>query len=70
VETIRSANRRESFCSPRVAASLFSRVAEFAGERTPRSSIKLTPRDAAIINKIAEGSSNKFGARSLRMDTE
>jgi DNA-binding NarL/FixJ family response regulator len=70
VETIRSANRGESFCSPRVAASLFSRVAELAGERTPRSSIKLTPREVEIINKIAEGSSNKEVAQRLCIEEQ
>jgi two-component system NarL family response regulator len=70
VETIRSANRGESFCSPRMAASLFSRVAELAGERIPRSSVKLTPREVEIINKIAEGLSNKEIAQRLSIEVQ
>ncbi|MBN2426309.1 MAG: response regulator transcription factor [Calditrichaceae bacterium] len=59
VESIRSVKRGESFCSPRMAASLFSRIAELAGERIPESSVKLTPREVEVINKIADGMSNK-----------
>ena len=70
VETIRSANRGESFCSPRMAASLFSRVAELAGERTPRDSVKLTPREVEIINKIAQGLSNKEIAQQLFIEVQ
>jgi DNA-binding NarL/FixJ family response regulator len=70
VEMIRSANRGESFCSPRMAASLFSRVAELIGERTPQSSIKLTPREVEIINRIAEGLSNKEIAQRLSIEAQ
>ena len=70
VETIRSANRGETFCSPRMAASLFSRVAELAGERIPRSSVKLTPREVEIINRIAEGLSNKEIAQRLSIEVQ
>lgn len=70
VETIRSANRGESFCSPQMAASLFSRVAELAGERLPRSAIKLTPREIEVINKIAEGLSNKEIAQKLSIELQ
>lgn len=70
VETIRSANRGESFCSPQVAASLFSRVAELAGERIPKSSIKLTPREIEIVNTIAEGLSNKEIGQRLSIETQ
>ncbi|MEJ2544075.1 MAG: response regulator transcription factor [Calditrichaceae bacterium] len=59
VESIRSVQRGESFCSPRMAASLFSRIAELAGERIPESSVKLTPREVEVINKVADGLSNK-----------
>jgi DNA-binding NarL/FixJ family response regulator len=70
VETIRSAQRGESFCSPRMAASLFSRVAELAGERIPQSSVKLTPREVEIINNIAEGLSNKEIAQRLFIEAQ
>jgi len=73
VETIRSVHRDESFCSPRMAASLFSRIAELAGERVlkiPLSSVKLTPREVEIINEIADGLSNKEIARQLSIETQ
>ena len=70
VKSIRSVNRDESFCSPRMAASLFSRVAELAGEQIPESSVKLTPREVEIINKIAEGLPNKEIARILFIEEQ
>ena len=70
VESIRSVHRGESFCSPRMAASLFSRVAELAGERVSESSIKLTRREVEVINKIAEGLSNKEIAGQLFIEEQ
>ena len=70
VESIRSVHRGESFCSPRMAASLFSRVAELAGERIPESSVKLTPREVEVINKIADGLSNKEIAGQLYIEEQ
>ncbi len=70
IEVIRSADRGESFCSPRMAASLFSRVAELAGERTPSSSVKLTPRELEVVNRIADGLSNKEIAGRLLIETQ
>jgi len=68
VATIRAVHGGEAFCSPRVAASLFSRVAELAAERVPpiaQSSVKLTTRELEIVNQIAQGLSNKEIARRL-----
>lgn len=70
VESIRSVQLGESFCSPRMAASLFSRVAELAGERIPESSVKLTPREVEVINKIADGLSNKEIAGQLYIEEQ
>jgi DNA-binding NarL/FixJ family response regulator len=73
IETIRSVHRGESFVSPQMAASLFSRIAELAGERLPRippNSIKLTPREVEIINQIAEGLSNKEIAQQLSIEAQ
>jgi DNA-binding NarL/FixJ family response regulator len=70
VESIRSVHRGESFCSPRMAASLFSRVAELAGERIPESSVKLTRREVEVINKIADGLSNKQIAIELYIEEQ
>ena len=68
VETIRSVHRGESFCSPGMTASLFSRIAELARERMPemsKSSIKLTVRELEVVQLIAEGLSNKEIAQRL-----
>ena len=73
VETIRSVHRGESFVSPQMAASLFSRIAELATERLPRiplSSVKLTARELEIINEIAEGLSNKEIAKRLSIEAQ
>jgi two-component system NarL family response regulator len=70
VESIRSVQQGESFCSPRMAASLFSRVAELVGERIPESSVKLTPREIEVINKIADGLSNKEIAAQLYIEEQ
>ena len=70
VESIRSVQRGESFCSPRMAASLFSRIAELAGERIPENSVKLTPREVEVINKIADGLSNKEIAEQLYIEEQ
>ena len=72
IETIRLVHRGESFCSPRVATSLFSRIAELAGERVlriPFSAVKLTSREVEIVNRIAEGLSNKEIAQQIAIDT-
>ncbi len=73
VETIRSVHRNEAFCSPRMAASLFSRIAELTGEiknKIPPDSIKLTARELDIINLIAEGLPNKEIAKQLFIETQ
>ncbi len=73
VETIRAIRRGESFSSPRMTASLFSRIAELAGERVlkiPLSSVKLTLREVEIINLVAEGLSNKEIARRLSIEAQ
>jgi len=72
-ETIRSVHRNETFCSPRMAASLFSRIAELTGEvedQTPSDSIKLTARELDVINLIAEGLPNKEIAKQLFIETQ
>ena len=73
VETIRSVHNNEAFCSPRMAASLFSRIAELtskAKEKIPLDSVKLTLREIEIINLIAEGLSNKEIAGRLFIETQ
>lgn len=73
VEAIRAVHRGESLCSPRVAASLFSRVAELAGGRIlsiPPGSVKLTARELEIVKAIADGLSNKEIAQRLFIETQ
>ena len=73
VETIHAVQRGESFSSPQVTASLFSRIAELTGERKleiPLSSVKLTPREVEIINQIADGLSNKEIGKQLSIETQ
>jgi DNA-binding NarL/FixJ family response regulator len=73
VETIRSVHRNEAFCSPKMAASLFSRIAELKSEvktQIPSDSVKLTMRELDVINLIAEGLSNKEIAKKLFIETQ
>lgn len=73
VETIRSVHRNEAFCSPRMAASLFSRIAELTSEsktQIPINSVKLTGRELDVINLIAEGLPNKEIAERLFIETQ
>ena len=73
VETIRLIHRGESYCSPQMTASLFSRIAELAYERLPRipaDSVKLTGRELEIIGLIAEGLTNKQIAQRLFIETQ
>lgn len=73
VETIRAVQRGESFSSPQMTASLFSRIAELTGERKlkiPLSSVKLTPREVEIIHQVAEGLSNKEIGQKLSIETQ
>jgi len=73
VETIHSVHRGESFCSPQMTASLFSRVAELASgqlSKIPSSSIKLTARELEVTHLIAEGLPNKEIAKRLFIETQ
>ena len=70
VDSIHSVQRGEPFCSPRMAASLFSRVAELTREKVPENSVRLTKREVEIINKIAEGLSNKEIAEQLFIEVQ
>lgn len=73
VDTILAVHQGESFCSPRIAAALFSRVAELISECQPiipQSTITLTSRELDIINEIAAGLSNKEIAQRLSIEPQ
>lgn len=73
LETIRAVHQGESFCSPRIAASLFSRIAELAAERLsekPQRSIQLTARELDVIHEVAQGLSNKEIAQRLSIEPQ
>lgn len=72
-KTIRAVQRGESLCSPQMAASLFSRIAELASQRKSGLSdtnVELTARELEVINAIAEGLSNKAIAQQLFIETQ
>jgi DNA-binding NarL/FixJ family response regulator len=69
VAAIESASRGEVLCSPRMAASLFQRVATLALERSPASiESRLTGRELEILDLIDQGLSNKEIARRLTIE--
>ena len=73
MDTIRSVHRGESFCSPQMTTSLFTRIAELASDRMPKipaSSVKLTSRELEIITLVAEGLPNKEIAQRLFIETQ
>jgi DNA-binding NarL/FixJ family response regulator len=63
-DTVRSAIRDEVICSPRIAASLFRRVASLAG-RAAAADDKLTIRERQVLALIRDGLANKQIAAQL-----
>jgi two-component system, NarL family, nitrate/nitrite response regulator NarL len=68
VGSIEGAARGELRCSPRIAASLFHRVARLADEQERGSAPPLTPREHEILRLIDQGLSNKQIAHRLRIE--
>ena len=69
VAAVESAARGEVLCSPRMAATLFQRVATLALERSPvRIESRLTTRELEILDLIDQGMSNKEIARKLTIE--
>lgn len=61
-EVIEKVERGEAICSPQIASSMFSRLADLAREqrRSERlEALNLTPREIEILQLIADGRSNK-----------
>ena len=69
VAAIRSVNKGELLCSPRVAGALLRRVATLASERSTRpSDAHLTSRELQVLSLLDEGLSNKQIARELSIE--
>jgi DNA-binding NarL/FixJ family response regulator len=69
VAAVESAARGELLCSPRMAATLFQRVATLALEQSPADiESRLTTRELEILNLIDQGLSNKEIARRLTIE--
>jgi two-component system nitrate/nitrite response regulator NarL len=69
VAAVEAVARGEILCSPRMAASLFQRIATLALERSPESiESRLTNRELEILDLIDQGLSNKEIARRLTIE--
>ena len=69
VSAIRAAARGEVHCSPKIAGSLFRRIAALSTERPGRSATgALTAREAQILKLVQEGMSNKMISRTLGIE--
>lgn len=66
VETVMAAARGELICSPRIAASLFRRVASLA-DRAGAAADPLTVREVQVLGLIREGLGNKQIAAELHI---
>ena len=69
IAAIRAAARGEVHCSPKIAGSLFRRIAALSTERSMRpASGALTAREAQILKLVQEGMSNKMISRTLGIE--
>ena len=68
VSAVESAARGELRCSPRIAASLFHRVARMSEEQERATASTLTPREQEILSLIDAGMSNKQISRRLSIE--
>ena len=69
VAAIKAAARGEVHCSPKIAGSLFRRIAAMSTERPRRSGNgALTAREAQILKLVQEGMSNKMISRTLGIE--
>ena len=69
IAAIKAAARGEVHCSPKIAGSLFKRIATMSMDRTRRSgNSALTAREAQILKLVQEGMSNKMISRTLGIE--
>jgi two-component system nitrate/nitrite response regulator NarL len=69
VAAIKAAARGEIHCSPKIAGSLFRRIAALSAERSGRVAAgTLTAREAQILKLMQEGMSNKMISRNLGIE--
>jgi two-component system, NarL family, nitrate/nitrite response regulator NarL len=69
VAAIKAAARGEVHCSPKIAGSLFRRIAALSTGRTARPAPgALTAREAQILKLVQEGMSNKMISRTLGIE--
>jgi len=69
VLAMKAAARGEVHCSPKIAGSLFRRVAALSTARPMRSSTgTLTARESQILKLVQEGMSNKMISRTLGIE--
>ena len=69
VAAIKAAARGEVHCSPKIAGSLFRRIAALSSERSARTVPgALTAREAQILKLVQEGMSNKMISRTLGIE--
>jgi DNA-binding NarL/FixJ family response regulator len=67
IDTVRRAACGEARCSPRIAATLFRRLADLSATRPPEAS-PLTGREIEIVDLIDKGLSNKQIAGRLHIE--
>lgn len=73
VEVLRLVARGETQCSPKIAAAVFSSLAELAAARRANdviSGVRLTPREVQILGLVSEGLTNKEIAARLHVATQ
>jgi two-component system nitrate/nitrite response regulator NarL len=69
VAAIKAAARGEVHCSPKIAGSLFRRIAALSTERPGKAAGgALTAREAQILKLVQEGMSNKMISRTLGIE--
>jgi two-component system nitrate/nitrite response regulator NarL len=69
IAAIKAAARGEVHCSPKIAGSLFRRIAALSSERARGTSPSLlTAREAQILKLLQQGMSNKMISRALGIE--